>query len=59
MKAGPDRRSAVPFNRPYTTGAELRYIEEAIEGAHLSGNGPVQRQCSDCSRACSAPTASC
>jgi dTDP-4-amino-4,6-dideoxygalactose transaminase len=36
----------VPFNRPYTTGAEVGYIEDAIEGAHLSGNGPFTRRCS-------------
>jgi dTDP-4-amino-4,6-dideoxygalactose transaminase len=38
---------AVPFNRPYTTGAELGYIQEAIEGAHLSGNGPFTHRCTD------------
>jgi dTDP-4-amino-4,6-dideoxygalactose transaminase len=37
----------VPFNRPYTTGAELGHIEEAIEGAHLSGNGPFTRKCTN------------
>jgi dTDP-4-amino-4,6-dideoxygalactose transaminase len=40
-------RTAVPFNRPYVTGAELGYIEEAIAHAHLSGNGPFSRRCSD------------
>jgi dTDP-4-amino-4,6-dideoxygalactose transaminase len=39
--------TAVPFNRPYVTGAELGYIEEAIAHAHLSGNGPFSRRCSD------------
>jgi dTDP-4-amino-4,6-dideoxygalactose transaminase len=38
---------AVPFNQPYTTGSELLYIEEAIRGAHLSGNGPFSRRCAD------------
>ena len=38
---------SVPFNRPYTTGSELTYIEEAIEGAHLSGNGPFTARCSE------------
>ena len=38
---------SVPFNRPYTTGSELTYIEEAIEGAHLSGNGPFSARCSE------------
>jgi dTDP-4-amino-4,6-dideoxygalactose transaminase len=35
----------VPFNQPYTSGAELEYIREAIAGAHLSGNGPFTRKC--------------
>jgi dTDP-4-amino-4,6-dideoxygalactose transaminase len=37
----------VRFNRPYTTGTELEYIKEAIEGAHLSGNGPFTRRCAE------------
>jgi dTDP-4-amino-4,6-dideoxygalactose transaminase len=36
---------AVPFNKPHVTGAELRYIQEAIENAHLAGNGPFTRRC--------------
>jgi dTDP-4-amino-4,6-dideoxygalactose transaminase len=35
----------VPFNRPHATGREFDYIREAIEGAHLSGNGPFARRC--------------
>lgn len=37
--------SKIPFNRPFTTGAEFRYIREAIEGGHLSGNGPFTARC--------------
>ena len=37
----------MPFNRPFVTGAELGYIEEAIANAHLSGNGPFSRRCTD------------
>ncbi len=37
----------VPFNRPYVTGSELGYIQEAIDNAHLSGNGPFSRRCAD------------
>jgi dTDP-4-amino-4,6-dideoxygalactose transaminase len=33
------------FNRPYATGAEFDYIREAIDQAHLSGNGPFSRRC--------------
>jgi dTDP-4-amino-4,6-dideoxygalactose transaminase len=36
----------VPFNQPYTSGAELEYIREAIAGSHLSGNGPFTQKCS-------------
>jgi len=35
----------VPFNKPYATGAELGYLEQAIAGGHLSGNGPFTRRC--------------
>jgi dTDP-4-amino-4,6-dideoxygalactose transaminase len=37
----------IPFNRPYATGAEFEYIREAIANAHVSGNGPFTRRCSD------------
>jgi dTDP-4-amino-4,6-dideoxygalactose transaminase len=35
----------VPFNRPYVTGSELGFIQEAIDNAHLSGNGPFTARC--------------
>lgn len=35
----------VPFNRPYSTGKELGYIQEAISNHHLSGDGPFGRKC--------------
>jgi dTDP-4-amino-4,6-dideoxygalactose transaminase len=38
---------SVPFNKPYVTGAELGYIQEAIDNAHLAGNGPFSRRCSE------------
>jgi dTDP-4-amino-4,6-dideoxygalactose transaminase len=37
----------IPFNRPYATGAEYGYIREAIANAHVSGNGPFTRRCTD------------
>jgi dTDP-4-amino-4,6-dideoxygalactose transaminase len=37
----------IPFNRPYSTGAEFNYIREAIENSHLSGNGPFTARCTD------------
>jgi dTDP-4-amino-4,6-dideoxygalactose transaminase len=35
----------VPFNHPYVTGKELEYIQSAIHGSHLSGNGKFTKQC--------------
>jgi dTDP-4-amino-4,6-dideoxygalactose transaminase len=37
----------IVFNRPYATGQEDRYMQEAIESGHLSGNGPFSRRCAD------------
>jgi dTDP-4-amino-4,6-dideoxygalactose transaminase len=36
----------IGFNRPYVVGTEFERIGEAIEGAHLSGNGPFSERCS-------------
>jgi dTDP-4-amino-4,6-dideoxygalactose transaminase len=47
MKTRAGTKYVVPFNRPFVTGAELGYIEEAIENAHLSGNGPFSRRCTE------------
>ncbi len=30
----------MPFNKPYVTGREMQYLQEAIDNAHLSGDGP-------------------
>ena len=35
----------IPFNKPFTTKNELRYIEQAISKAHLSGNGEFTKKC--------------
>jgi dTDP-4-amino-4,6-dideoxygalactose transaminase len=35
----------LPFNRPYTTGQEFEYIRQAIECAHLSGDGMFTKRC--------------
>ena len=45
--AGTKRGTAIPFNRPYATGAEFDYIREAIANEHVSGNGPFTRRCTD------------
>jgi dTDP-4-amino-4,6-dideoxygalactose transaminase len=35
----------IPFNRPYSVGRELEYIQQAIDNRHLSGDGPFTRRC--------------
>ena len=35
----------IPFNRPHLTGREFAYIDEAIHGGQLSGNGRFTRRC--------------
>jgi len=37
--------SRIPFNRPWATGRELTYVQQAIDGGRLSGNGPFTRRC--------------
>jgi dTDP-4-amino-4,6-dideoxygalactose transaminase len=35
----------IPFNKPYMTGRELDYIQQAHANGHLSGDGPFTRRC--------------
>ncbi len=35
----------IPFNRPFVTGGEIAYIRQAIDAAHLSGDGAFTRRC--------------
>jgi dTDP-4-amino-4,6-dideoxygalactose transaminase len=35
----------IPFNKPTLTGNEFRYVAEAIERGHVSGDGAFTRQC--------------
>lgn len=35
----------IPFNRPCFTGSELRYISEAVERGHISGDGYFTKKC--------------
>jgi dTDP-4-amino-4,6-dideoxygalactose transaminase len=35
----------IPFNKPYTTGKEFDYIQQAINQGHLSGNGKFTQKC--------------
>lgn len=37
----------IPFNRPFRTGLEGRYISEAIASGRLSGDGPFTRRCTE------------
>jgi dTDP-4-amino-4,6-dideoxygalactose transaminase len=35
----------IPFNKPYLTGKETQYIEEAVNFGKISGNGEFTRRC--------------
>jgi dTDP-4-amino-4,6-dideoxygalactose transaminase len=35
----------IPFNRPYLTGKEFSYIQEAVAAGQLAGNGRFTKQC--------------
>lgn len=35
----------IPFNKPYFTGNETKYIEEAVRSGHISGNGSFTKKC--------------
>ena len=35
----------IPFNRPFASGRELDYIQQAINNMHLSGDGPFTKKC--------------
>lgn len=37
----------IPFNRPLVLDAGYRYLREAVEQGHLSGDGPFTRRCHD------------
>lgn len=37
----------IPFNKPYLTGDETRYIEEAVHSGKISGNGIFTKKCQD------------
>ena len=37
----------IPFNKPFMTGRELAYIQEAYESGHLSGDGSFSKRCHD------------
>lgn len=35
----------IPFNKPYLTGKEIQYIEEAVKSGKISGNGMFTQKC--------------
>jgi len=35
----------IPFNKPYLTGKETQYIEEAVKSGKISGNGVFTQKC--------------
>lgn len=35
----------IPFNKPYLTGKETYYIQDAVYSGHLSGNGKYTKMC--------------
>jgi len=37
----------IPFNKPYLTGKETKYIEEAVSSGKISGNGMFTKKCQD------------
>lgn len=37
----------IPFNKPFLTGNETKYIEEAVASGKISGNGIFSRKCQD------------
>lgn len=39
------KRKYIPFNRPYMTGRELKYIAKAHENGHLAGNQEFTKKC--------------
>jgi dTDP-4-amino-4,6-dideoxygalactose transaminase len=36
----------IPFNKPWISGDEYRYMTMAVEGGHISGDGPFTKKCS-------------
>jgi dTDP-4-amino-4,6-dideoxygalactose transaminase len=37
--------TAIPFNKPYLSGPETRYIEEAVRSGKISGDGVFTKRC--------------
>ena len=37
----------IPFNKPFLSGNEIRYISEAVDNGKISGDGIFTRKCQD------------
>ncbi|MDB2587787.1 dTDP-4-amino-4,6-dideoxygalactose transaminase, partial [Flavobacteriaceae bacterium] len=37
----------IPFNKPYFTGNEIKYIDDAVKRGHISGNGFYTKKCQE------------
>jgi len=37
----------IPFNKPYFTGKETQYIEQAVRSGKISGNGEYTKKCQE------------
>ena len=37
----------IPFNKPYFTGNEIKYIDDAVKRGHISGNGYYTKTCQE------------
>src|ERR1700752_3761099 len=37
--------AGIPFNRPYLTGRERQYLDEALQSRQFAGDGPFARRC--------------
>ncbi len=46
MKSKAQMSSSIPFNKPFLTGAELRYVSEAITSGNINSDGPFTQKCS-------------
>lgn len=45
LNADVEQETIIPFNSPYMTGSELRYIEEAYHNKKLAGDGAFTKRC--------------
>lgn len=40
-----EKNNLIPFNKPYLSGKETKYIEEAVASGKISGNGQFTQKC--------------